>query len=205
MFTGIICHCGIVRKLVQRDAGISLAIQTTFQNLKLGESIAVDGACLTVTRFQDDLFYCDLSTETLDLTIAKNYLVGQLVNLERALRMGDRFGGHHVTGHVDAVARVSSLKKIGGFLELVIDQISKDDFRYVIPKGSVTMNGVSLTINSIDVASLSFSLMIIPHTLEITNLKLLKLHDEVNIEFDQAAKTIAHQAALYLSREVAHV
>ena len=206
MFTGIICHCGVVRDISKHESGLTLAIQTQFQDLVLGESIAVDGACLTVTDMRDDLFYCDLSSETLSLTTAAEYQVGRSVNLERALRVGDRFGGHVVTGHVDGMAKVAAIKSQGDYLEVLLQDFSEADLRYLVPKGSVTINGVSLTINKINLASKTLSLMLIPHTLQITNLKALKADDRVNIEFDQNAKTIAHQLACYLAtKEVADV
>ncbi len=188
MFTGIIDHCGKIRKIQRQSENIHIWIQTQFSDISLGESIAVDGVCLTVAALTDDCFRCDLSPETLSCTAFAAYSVGQLVNLERALRLQDRLGGHMVSGHVDQTAKLYSQQMHDEYLALHFTGITSFNKNYLIPKGSVSVNGVSLTINAIEQDG--FSVMLIPHTQQVTNLKQLKIGDRVNMEYDQMTKTI---------------
>lgn len=193
MFSGIIDHCGVIEKIHPSEKGISLWIQTQFNDFVLGESIAIDGACLTVIDFHHQSFLCELSPETLKLTIAKHYKKGSRINLERSLRLGDRLGGHFVSGHVDQTAKVKSIMTQGEFTEMALTGFSS--MNYFIKKGSIAVNGVSLTVN--DILGGEVSLMLIPHTLERTNLCDLKSGQTVNIEYDLMAKLIAKQLDQY--------
>ncbi|PHQ82278.1 MAG: riboflavin synthase [Coxiella sp. (in: Bacteria)] len=195
MFTGLVNHTGVITRITETLKGLRFSIATQFNDLTLGESITVDGACLTVTDIEGATFCCDVSPETLALTIAGTYQINQIVNLERSLLASDRLGGHYVTGHVDQRATVVRVSPVDDYIEFVVGGFSAEQRAYLIPKGSLTINGVSLTINKVQQSDISF--MLIPHTLEITNLKQCQPGKAVNIEFDYYAKVIAHQFALY--------
>jgi riboflavin synthase len=188
MFTGIVDHCGEVKEKSPWGTGLRLHIACRFQDLALGESVSVDGACLTVTSQTPEGFTCDLSEETLRLTRAGRYRPGDRVNLERALRLGDRLGGHIVTGHVDRTTTVLSRRDLEGFVEFRFGPFGESDLGFLVPKGSIGLNGVSLTLN--EVKGGEIACMLIPHTLEITNLSRLRAGDVVNVEFDWMTKLI---------------
>lgn len=171
MFTGIIDHCGELKRVEVNAQGCQLFIETNYNDLKLGESIAVDGICLTVCEIAGGQFRCDLSQETLAVTTAQQFEVGQTLNLERALQLGDRFGGHIVLGHVDNTATVTSMKQVGEATEIQFANLPSTAQNFLIPKGSITVNGVSLTINAVN--EKCFTVMLIPHTLSITTLSTL--------------------------------
>lgn len=191
MFTGIVDHCGEIKSIALGDNCATFWIRSQFADLQLGESIAINGACLTVTAVEKNNFACELSPETLRLTAASQYVVGSHVNLERALRVGDRLGGHFVSGHVDQTLQVALIKTHAEFLEMQFAGVLPINQGLLIPKGSVTINGVSLTVNAIVKDHLS--VMLIPHTLERTNLKDLKIGQAINAEFDLMAKMVARQ------------
>ncbi|MDF1795889.1 MAG: riboflavin synthase [Coxiellaceae bacterium] len=200
MFSGIVDHVGHIVSITHGDQTRHFSIQSQFNDLQLGESIAVDGMCLTVTDFDDQgVFGCDLSPETLNLTKAAHYLVGRKINLERSLRVGDRIGGHFVSGHVECVAMVASKTVQDGCCHLVIEGIAGDDMGLLIHKGSVTVDGVSLTVNAL--RNNGFDLMLIPQTLALTTLKYLSDGDHVHIEFDQIAKLVARQLEVRETQE----
>lgn len=188
MFTGITDHCGVIHSIETLADRTVLWVDSRFRDLQRGESISVDGVCMTVAQIKSGSFACDLSRETLACTKARNYKIGDRVNLERALHLTDRLGGHFVSGHVDQTTMVCAQKKQAGFVQLNFGGISDKSRIYLIQKGSVTVNGVSLTIN--EVMKSDFSVMLIPHTLEQTNLYDLKLGQLANIEFDMVAKII---------------
>ncbi len=198
MFTGIVDHMGEIISVDLKEDRAELEIRTDFRDLQLGESIAVDGGCLTVTEIHSDRFFCDLSKETLSKSIAGKYKANRLVNLERALRLSDRIGGHLVSGHVDQSLLVAAIEKSHDFFEMRFNHISPDHFIYLIPKGSIAINGVSLTVNEITVDS--FSVLLIPHTLARTNLSRVIVGDRVNVEFDQIAKLVDAQVSMYLNQ-----
>lgn len=195
MFTGIVDHCGSITDISHSANAIRLSIATQFSDLILGESICIDGVCLTVTNNESTYFECDLSPETLHLTLAKNYRVGDSVNLERAMRPSDRLGGHIVTGHVDGVLRIKEFDNHNEFLYCAFDEINPSHALLLSPKGSVCINGVSLTINIVDTDY--FSVMLIPHTLQRTNLHRLKKKDYVNVEYDYLAKLVQRNVDHY--------
>ena len=195
MFTGIVDHCGVITAITHSSNGIRLSISNHFTDLTLGESICVDGVCLTVTQFESNYFNCDLSPETLRLTLAKNYCVGDSVNLERSMRLSDRLGGHMVTGHADGIVRVKTVEMHNEFVCCEFFEIEKSHSLLLTPKGSVCINGVSLTINSADPDF--FSVMLIPHTLQRTNLHQLKQNNYVNVEYDYLAKLVQRNLSHY--------
>jgi riboflavin synthase len=192
MFTGIIEQVGHIDSVEQQTDLLRLQVRTRFTGLALGESIAVDGACLTVTAIDGDRFTCELSSETLARTVAGSYVPRVAVNLERALRLGDRLGGHWVTGHVDAVGRVHTLSRRGDFIALRIDGVRSENQIYLIEKGSIAVNGVSLTLNQVHPGG--FEVMLIPHTADNTNLAGLRDGSQVNLEYDWMTKVIVMAA-----------
>jgi len=188
MFTGIIDHCGILSHIEPIPGGLHLKINTQFTHLELGESIAINGICLTVTDFQDNTFGCDISPETLKITTADQFKIGQELNLERSLLPTTRMGGHFVMGHVDQMAEVMAITMINDFIELKLGKIDPENKKFIAKKGSIGINGVSLTIN--EVTADGFTVMLIPHTLQRTNLNTLQKNDLVNIEFDMLARMV---------------
>lgn len=191
MFTGLIESVGTVKVLEPRgNDAARLVIEAPFADeLALGESVAVNGCCLTVTGKEGGISF-DLLVETLNRTNLGILKPGSRVNLERALRADGRFGGHFVQGHIDTTAEVLSAEPSGNDLNLVIG-IPRDGVRYFIEKGSIAVNGVSLTVASLTAES--FGLWIIPHTLQETKLGELKPGDRVNLEYDLIAKYAERQ------------
>ncbi len=191
MFTGIVDHCGEISAIEHQGSALSLSIQTQFNDIEVGESISVDGMCLTALPAPPGIFQCNVSQESLALTIAGDYHVGQRVNLERALQLNDRLGGHVVTGHIDGRCQIKAINTHGEYWQVVVTGFSKADYALLTKKGSVAINGVSLTLNA--VSENEFEVMLIPHTLERTNLTQLTAASLVNIEYDCLAKNIQHQ------------
>jgi len=186
MFTGIINHVGRVEAASQQgDLRLSIACQ--FSDFTLGESIACNGACLTVIESAPGRFSAELSAETIACT-APRWAVGDAINLERALKAGDALDGHIVTGHVDGTARLISAEKSGDSHVLAFEAPA-NLARFVAAKGSVCLNGVSLTVNR--VGGTKFWVNIIPHTWDVTNLGTLKAGDSVNLEIDTIARYVA--------------
>jgi riboflavin synthase len=194
MFTGLITHFGIVVANIGNAQGMRLTIDAPFSDLEVGESIAIHGVCLTVLPLEAGKLVFDLSPETLQITMLNTLKAGDKVHLERAMQASTRFGGHYVSGHVDTKAIVQQLKYDNAFLLMVIGGFDTKSMRYLLPKGSITVNGVSLTINQVNTSSIE--LMLIPHTLEKTTLGTLQLGQSVNIEFDYLTRIIAHQLSL---------
>lgn len=189
MFTGIIETVGKVVEIRHERRGSTLYIESEFlsEPLKIGESIAVSGVCLTVEKIMPRGFTVFASPETITRTTLGKIKASSMVNLERALPSNGRFGGHIVLGHVDAVTKVVRVVPVGGAREITF--ISPDDVRrFLAPKGSIAIDGVSLTINY--VYGGEFSVMVIPHTLEVTTLKHLRPGSEVNIEADCIARYV---------------
>lgn len=197
MFTGIVDHVGRVVAATSHGKKV-LRIETRFSSLTEGESICVDGVCLTVVQPEGGSFGCELSGETLSRSIAGSYEVGTLVNLERALTLQDRLGGHSVSGHVDSTATVSAIEPQGEFVKINFNGLTRAQMAYVLEKGSIAIQGTSLTINSREADG--FSVTLIPHTLERTTLKYLKVGSRVNLEFDWMMKVICRQVEENLQR-----
>ena len=191
MFTGIITTTGQVTALTDRPEGKRIQVEAGWDspNYVLGESIAINGACMTVVSFDAARFDVEVSSESLRVTSLGALQVGSRVNLERALALGDRLGGHMVSGHVDAVGRVVSFEPSGDCLRYTFE-LPTDQLPYVIPKGSLCIDGISLTVNAIDDASRSVEVMIVPHTQQETNLIDKKPGDPVNIEVDLLGKYV---------------
>jgi riboflavin synthase len=195
MFKGIVEGTGKILKIAPLKNGSRLTVAVPFAlgRVKKGDSIAVNGCCLTVVSKSARSFDADLSHETLDVTNLKAVRVGSAVNLERPLRLSDRIDGHLVQGHVDGVGRIRKIKKPGDSWEIEIE-IPKDLRRYLIPKGSVTVDGISMTVNRL--TPKTFTLVVIPHTFQVTNLKAKRAGDAVNLEVDLIGKYL-ESLALY--------
>lgn len=189
MFTGIIEEVGKVLNIIQNNEAITLTINASkvLCNIKIGDSISVNGVCTTVTTFNSKSFTVDISAQTLKVTTFKNLQNGDFVNLERAMKVGDRFGGHIVSGHIDFTSKFTEKKEVGNSIFLTFE-IPHTQRKYFIDKGSVTINGTSLTIAKKEKNSIT--VCIIPHTLANTNLQYLKSGEIVNIEIDLIAKYI---------------
>jgi riboflavin synthase len=188
LFTGIVTDIGRIRALEPRGGDVRLVVAVNalpLARMSLGDSIAVAGVCLTATELQGTQFAADVSRETLDLTTLGRLALDSRVNLEAALRAGDPLGGHLVSGHVDGVATVQSAEADARSLRLRF-RVPAGLSRYIARKGSVTIDGVSLTVN--DVAGEDFGVNLIPHTQEVTTLGGLEVGDRVNIEIDQMAR-----------------
>jgi riboflavin synthase len=189
MFTGLIEDVGQVETWkIRRQAGVlTLKTGLPLREVSIGASITLNGACLTVIRKSRKSFTVDISPETLERTNLKEIRPGDLVNLERSLRLNDRLGGHLVTGHVDAVGVVDSIEKKGEFTFFSIRVPGKLG-RLLVPKGSVAVDGISLTVN--DCRDHGFSVAIVPFTLKHTNLRVRRVGDKVNIETDLIGKYV---------------
>jgi riboflavin synthase len=193
MFTGLVESIGSVRSLDRRGDAARLTLETPLAaGLSLGESLAVNGCCLTVTSADGDSACFDLLGETLARTNLGGLAPGDRVNLERALRADGRFGGHFVQGHIDTTTEVLSAETKGADLNLII-ALPEAGARYLIEKGSIAVNGVSLTVASL--GEDRFGLWIIPHTLQETNLGDLRAGSPVNLEYDMLAKYAERQIA----------
>jgi len=188
MFTGIIEKMGtVVEKSPSR-----ITIETEWKDLKVGESISVSGVCLTVARSENfgpsGRFTADLSRETLESTTLGSLNIGSRVNLERALKLGERLGGHFLSGHVDGLGKVKAIarEKEGKLFQITT---SPEILKYIVSKGSISVDGISLTVVRV-VNGTSFSVSIIPHTEKVTTFGLLKVNDSVNIEVDMLARYV---------------
>ena len=190
MFTGIVTDVGRVRKVDQTDRDRRYEIDTAWDTsgIDLGASISHAGCCLTVTEKGDGWFAVEVSGETLSKTTLGHWTAGDPVNLERAVKVGDELGGHIVSGHVDGLGTVISITPAGGSHRIGIE--APDPLhRHIAPKGSVTVDGVSLTVNEVD--GRRFGVNLIPHTWDHTTLGRLKVGDRVNLEIDMLARYLA--------------
>lgn len=187
MFTGIVEELGTVRSIQRKSEGAILEIQANevLTDANVGDSIAVDGACLTIVSLTPTVFATDISAETLRRTTLGRRTVGEQVNLERSLRLSDRLGGHLVLGHVDEVATICAWKDEGD-ASLMRVTISDTTRRYITYKGSVTVDGISLTVSS--VSEDSFEVALVPHTKQVTTLGTKRNGTSVNIEVDLIAR-----------------
>ena len=190
MFTGIIQAKGSIAALERRGGDVRLSVQSDglpFASYDVGESIAVNGVCLTAVALRDDGFDTDVSVETLDVTSLGGLGIGDSVNLEPSLSLGDRLGGHLVSGHVDCLGVVTSRTADARSIRIVVE-IPDEFARYVARKGSVTVDGVSLTVN--EVSATSFEVNIIPHTADVTIIGDYAVGTKVNVEVDLLARYI---------------
>lgn len=202
MFTGIVAAIGKITSVQAQgagaDAGVRLAVDAgglPMQDVALGDSIAINGACMTVVEKSAQGFMVDVSRESLNHTVGLD-AVGE-VNLEKALTLADRLGGHLVSGHVDGLGVVRKFEPVGESWELVVECV-RDLAKYLAYKGSIVVNGVSLTVNRVDdiEAGCLFSINLIPHTLEVTVLKHLKVGAKVNLEIDLIARYVERMLSL---------
>jgi riboflavin synthase len=190
MFTGLVEDMGTVVRADRRSDAMVLVVRPgkiPVTELVLGESVCHDGACLTVTETTRDSFTVLAGAETLNRTTLGAFRVGSKVNLERSLRVGDRMGGHWVTGHIDGTGELAIRRDMGANLVLGFRAVPAL-LKYIVEKGSIAINGVSLTVNSVD--SETFSVAIIPHTKDHTTLGALSIGDRVNLETDILAKHV---------------
>ena len=189
MFSGIIADVGFIKRVADREGGLRLSVATEvlgMDDVQIGDSIAVNGVCLTVIELDGKNFTVEVSRETLNCTVGLEHQGGH-VNLEKALRLSDRLGGHLVSGHVDGVGEVVAFNDIGESWRLVV-RAPRGLAKYIAVKGSITINGVSLTVNL--VADTEFEVNLIPHTLEVTTLNELKVGAKVNLEIDLIARYV---------------
>ena len=189
MFTGIIEEIGIVKSITNNSLGIDFVIEgdKIFSDLKLGDSVAVNGCCQTVTNINNKTFTVQAVSETVNLTNFQSLKINDEVNLERALTLNSRLGGHMVSGHIDGTGILTTIQDKGNS---TIFEISAPEniIKYMIYKGSITVNGVSLTVCELN--EKTFKVSVIPHTLNNTTFKNLKVGDKVNLEPDMVAKYI---------------
>lgn len=202
MFTGIVAAIGKITSLTslgrQADAGVRLNVEAgglPMEDVALGDSIALNGACMTVVAKTDSSFTVEVSRESLNCTAGLDSL-GE-INLEKALTLAERLGGHLVAGHVDGLGIVRKFEAVGESWELVIEA-PKDLAKYLAYKGSIVVNGVSLTVNRVtDVATgCEFSINLIPHTIQVTTLKHLKVGSKVNLEIDLIARYVERMLSI---------
>ena len=188
MFTGIIQTIGEVDSITAEEGDVQLQIAAPglgLEQVAIGDSIAVNGCCLTVTRLLDNAFIADVSQETLNVTTLRDWQVGTLVNLEKALTAGQPLGGHYVTGHVDGVATITQLESDARSTRMQVE-VPAPFARYIARKGSITIDGVSLTVN--EVGPTTFAVNLIPHTLDVTVLNRYVVGTRVNLEVDIIAR-----------------
>lgn len=195
MFTGIIEEIGQIKNISMLSNGAEIIISCSeiLNDIKIGDSICVNGVCQTVTSYDDTSFKAMLSDETLKITNFANEKSGNYVNLERAMKIDSRLGGHIVTGHIDCQGKLVSTEKQNEFTNMTF-QIPEDKLKYIIYKGSITINGISLTIS--EIRNNTFSIAVIPHTFNNTVLKYLNIGDRVNIETDIIGKYVEKMMGL---------
>ena len=192
MFTGIITDVGRIVAL-QQEGDLRARIETGYDTagIDMGASIASDGVCLTVVGLGPDWYEVQISAETVDKTNIGSWQVGKRVNLERALRVGDELGGHIVSGHVDGVAEVIGITDEGDSTRVTL-RAPQSLARFIAPKGSVALNGTSLTVNDVD--GCDFGINFIPHTKDVTTWGDVRMGDPVNLEIDTLARYVARLA-----------
>jgi riboflavin synthase len=189
MFTGIVEEIGAITTLDKTLAGtrVTILASTVMGDLKIGDSVSVNGTCLTVVSRSERDFSVEMSPETLSVTTLGSMAVGTPVNLERAMKLNERIGGHLVAGHVDGVGVIRNRRQESNMIIFVIEA-PRAILRYCVGKGSITVDGISLTIN--EVGEHSFSIAIIPHTAKVTTLGLKQVNDPVNLESDLIGKYV---------------
>jgi len=184
MFTGLVEEISKVENIVINSSGAQISFRANFDDIKIGSSVAVNGVCLSITKIENNIFSADIMKETLNLTNLKTLKRGSVINLERAMSANSRFEGHIVSGHIDTVAAVENITKEG--FSKRIEFCCNNDL--IVKKGSIAINGVSLTVTNI--IKDGFEVSLIPETIKNTNLSELKINDIVNIEYDILGKYI---------------
>lgn len=194
MFTGIVTDIGDIRRLERRgDLRARIGTGYDTHGIDIGASIACSGVCLTVVQLGSDWFDVEISAETLDKTNVGAWGVGQKINLERALKVGDELGGHIVSGHIDGLATITEMRPEGDSVRYTFDA-PRNLARFIAPKGSVALDGTSLTVNEVE--GTRFGVNIIPHTQEVTTWGASKVGDKVNLEIDTLARYVARLAEM---------
>lgn len=194
MFTGIITHIGIVEELIfstKKDCLLAISVGgKILRKLEIGCSIACDGICLTLVKKLQNKFYFQASEETCAKTALRKWFIGKKINIEFALRVGDEFGGHIVSGHVDGCAKLKAHKAIKDSIAMTfeLEKNATNLVKYIATKGSICLNGISLTVNK--TTKKSFTVNVIPHSLNNTNLATIAIGDLVNIEIDLIARYV---------------
>lgn len=190
MFTGIVTDVGRLRAVRETNRDLRFEVETSFDlsTIDMGASISHAGCCLTIVEKGDNWFAVEISGETLGLTTLGAWKEGDPINLERAARVGDELGGHIVSGHVDGVGEVVSVESEGGSHRVKV-RVPKPLHRFIAPKGSITVDGVSLTVNEVE--DDVFGVNLIPHTWDVTTLGRLKPRSKVNLEIDMLARYLA--------------
>jgi riboflavin synthase len=191
MFTGLISSLGVVEAITKGSEYAKLTIKDAniCGQISIGDSVSVNGTCLSVTAFDNQQFSVDVMVQTLKLTAIGSLTKGDLVNLELATKAGEPLGGHIVQGHVDCIGKVVEIKEAEKWLALTVT-IPEEKMRYVVPQGSIAIDGVSLTVGELDDSKNIITVWLIPQTLELTNLGKKKVDDLVNIEVDILAKYV---------------
>ena len=200
MFAGIIRDIGKITSLNDSNGDLNLSIKTglNLNNVSIGDSICCGGVCLTVINLKKDIFKVELSKETLDVSSAKFWTKGTILNLEKSLLLGDQIGGHIVTGHVDGIAILKKKENIKGSIKFDF-KLSKILQKYVVKKGSISIDGVSLTINEVN--NSLFNVNIISHTYKNTTLGTLNINDKVNVEVDNIARYAVKAVRYYIKEK----
>ncbi|SCG84340.1 riboflavin synthase alpha chain [Proteiniborus sp. DW1] len=189
MFTGLVEEIGIVESVVKstKSSRITIKARKVLKGIKLGDSICTNGVCLTVTSFDSNRFSVDVMAETIRRSNLGHFLPGDEVNLERALRLGDSLGGHIVSGHIDGMGTIENFQQEDNAVWITV-ATSPEILKYIVPKGSIAIDGVSLTVAYVD--DFAFKVSIIPHTKDMTTLLSKKIGDKVNLECDMIGKYI---------------
>ncbi|MFP6779896.1 MAG: riboflavin synthase [Alphaproteobacteria bacterium] len=197
MFSGIIRDIGQITSLDEKKGDLKISVKTKLplEDISIGDSISCDGICLTVIHLSKNTFKAELSKETLSITTSKSWKKSKNINIEKSLLLGEQIGGHLVSGHVDCLGVLKNKQVIKGSTKLDFE-IPREFNKYISKKGSIAINGVSLTINKTN--KNLFSVNIISHTLKNTTLALLKLQNEVNIEVDSIARYAVNAAESYI-------
>lgn len=191
MFTGLIETKGEVLANIAGERANRLLIRAPFEALQMGESISVNGVCLTLSPNNEQQLAFDVSPETLKLTTLGSLKAGDSVNIERAMLATARYGGHYVSGHVDTTASLLSTSPVGEYTDMTIGEFGMPAEAFLLPKGSIALDGVSLTIN--EVVNGCIKVMLVPHTLAVTTFSQLQVGQRVNVEFDYLTRVIVHQ------------
>lgn len=200
MFTGIVEGLGTIKSVNRAAGGMRMGIEADFpiSNVRMGDSIAVSGICLTVVEFQNNVLGVDVAPETLSRTTLGKVKTGDRVNLEQALSFGDRLGGHLVSGHIDGVGVVQAKRPVANAM-LFVFGVPEALSRYIVEKGSVAVDGISLTVNAC--SRTSFEVSIIPHTAKVTTMGFKRVGDPVNIETDMIGKYVERFTRPFTTRE----
>lgn len=200
MFTGIVELCGEVTSLRAKGDVLVLVVKSGLSHkCQIGDSVAINGVCLTASKIEGDILYFDVSPETVKTTTTGRLTPGSVVNMELAMSANGRFGGHFVLGHVDTVGKILHINTLGKSHVFKVE-VLEDANRYIVPKGSVTVDGISLTVASIEKEGV-FTIAVIPHTAQITTLGQRKAGDFVNIEVDIIGKYVERFVGPFVSNK----